>query len=94
MLELGPFSRGYTEEIEHFAWCLRKFNEADFKKDPEHYEPQPKCRPKVAMADAIIAHTTNLAIRDGKRIDFKPEWYEIASDETPEGVKPDVKKYS
>ena len=79
----GPISRGYTEEMEHWAWCIRN-------PDPAH---QPKCGPKVAMADAVIALTTNIAMRDQKRIDFKPEWFDIDSDETPEGVKPDVTRY-
>jgi predicted dehydrogenase len=80
----GPVSRGYTEEIEHWAWCIRN-------PSPEN---RPKCHPKVAMADAIIALVSNMAIKDQKRIDFRPEWFDIDSDETPEGVKPDLKKYS
>ncbi len=67
--------------MEHFAWCIRNF-------DYEHNKP--KCHPKVAMADAIIALTTNMAVRDGRRIEFKPEWFDIDSDETPEGIKPSV----
>ncbi len=47
-------SRGYREEIEHWAWCIRN-------PSPEN---QPKCTPKVAMADAIIALTSNRAIRE------------------------------
>lgn len=76
-------SRGYTEELEHWAWCIR--NPA-----PEN---QPRCNPKVALGDAVIALTTNMAAREGKRIEFKKEWFEIDSDETPEGVSPDVNRY-
>jgi predicted dehydrogenase len=71
-------SRGYREEIEHWAWCIR--NPA-----PEH---QPRCKPEVALADAVIALTSNLAIAHGGRIDFQPEWFDVASDETPDGTKP------
>ncbi len=71
-------SRGYKEEIEHWAWCIK--NPA-----PEN---QPKCTPKVAMADAVIALTSNIAMKRNERIEFKPEWFEIESDETPEGAKP------
>lgn len=76
----GPVSRGYTEEMEHWAWCIRN-------PDPEN---QPRCQPKVAIADAIIALTSNIAIRDRKQIEFKPEWFDIESDETPEGQSPTV----
>jgi predicted dehydrogenase len=80
----GPISRGYTEEIEHWAWCIRN-------PDPAN---QPRCKPKIAMGDAVIALTTNIAIRENRRIEFKKEWFDIDSDETPEGVKPDLARYN
>jgi predicted dehydrogenase len=76
--------RGYTEELEHWAWCIR--NPA-----PEN---QPRCPPTVAMADAVIALTANRAARDGIRVEFKPEWFDPDRDETPEGVKPDLGRYA
>ncbi len=79
-IEAGPISRGYTEELEHWAWCIR--NPA-----PENV---PKCHPKVAMADAVIALVSNLAIRGQNRVEFKPDWFEIESDETPEGAAPTI----
>ena len=84
-LGAGPVSRGYTEEIEHWAFCIENNPDA---KDPAI---QAKCKPEVAMADAIIALTTNIAIRDNKRIEFKDDWFEIDNDETPEGEKPEEK---
>ena len=83
--EAAPPSRGYTEEMEHWAWCVR--NPA-----PEN---QPRCKPEVAIADAVIALVSNIALANPEtraRIEFKPEWFDIASDETPEGVKPDVSR--
>lgn len=78
-------SRGYTEEIEHWAWCIRN-------PDPEN---KPRCYPEVAMADAVIALTTNVAMEKGRNGDagfvkFKEEWFDRDSDETPDGS--DVKK--
>ena len=78
-----PAERGYTEELEHWAWCIRN-------RAPEN---QPRCHPKVALGDAVIALTTNMAARQGARIEFKKEWFDVHSDETPEGVKPDVTRY-
>jgi len=79
--------RGYQEQLEHWAWCVRK--------NPDLADPdiQPKCHPKLALGDAVIALTTNRAARSGERIEFKKEWFDIDSDETPEGVKPNVKQY-
>ncbi len=75
----GPVSRGYTEEIEHWAYCIR--NPA-----PEN---KPKCHPEVAMADAVIALTARLAMQrsnqgKGGYIQFKEEWFDINHDATPE----------
>ena len=68
----GPVSRGYTEEIEHWAWCIRN-------PDPENV---PRCHPEVALSDAVIALTTNVAVRqanEGKSgyIQFQESWYDI-----------------
>lgn len=71
-------SRGYREEIEHWAWCIKN-------PDPAN---QPKCPPPVALADAVIALTSNIAMKENRKIDFKREWFDIDSDETPEGEKP------
>ncbi|MEI8227254.1 MAG: Gfo/Idh/MocA family oxidoreductase [Planctomycetota bacterium] len=81
----APPSRGYTEEMEHWAWCIRN-------PSPEN---QPRCKPDVAIADAVIALVSNIALANPttqSRIEFRPEWFDIASDETPEGVKPDVNR--
>ena len=71
-------SRGYREEIEHWAWCIK--NPA-----PEN---KPKCYPEVAMADAVIALTSNHAMATNQRIEFKKEWFEVDSDEVPFGNPP------
>ncbi|MGN6548201.1 MAG: Gfo/Idh/MocA family oxidoreductase [Aureliella sp.] len=80
----GPVSRGYTEEIEHWAWCIRN-QDADNK---------PRCYPEVAMADAVIALTTNVAMAQAARgeagyVKFKDSWYDRDSDETPDGSNVD-----
>jgi predicted dehydrogenase len=79
-IETGPPSRGYTEELEHWAWCIR--NPA-----PEH---KPRCHPEVALADAVIALVTNMSMKKGETIRFQPEWFKIDKDETPEGQTPNI----
>ena len=76
-------SRGYAEEIEHFAWCVRN-------PSPENI---PRCHPKVALGDAVIALVTNMAAREGRRIEFDEAWFDPAKPETPEGVEPDLTRY-
>ena len=84
-------SRGYTEEIEHWAWCIRN-------PDPEN---KPRCYPEVAMADAVIALTTNVAMEKSRRgeagfVQFQDEWFERDSDATPDGsdVKAEIERLS
>jgi predicted dehydrogenase len=75
-------SRGYREELEHFAYCVRHGNESNYHEDKEH---QPRCRGEVALADAVIALTSNLAMKQKRRIEFDERWFDFKSDETPEG---------
>jgi predicted dehydrogenase len=75
----GPVSRGYTEEIEHWAWCIRN-----------NVPDQPRCKADVALGDAVIALACNVAIQnanDGKGgyLQFREAWYDINHDDTPDG---------
>jgi len=36
------------------------------------------------MADAIVALTSNQAMRSRKRIEFRPEWFQAESREVPD----------
>ena len=47
-------------------------------------EHQPRCRGEVAMADAIIALTSNIAMRQNRRIEFDPKWFDYQSNEVPD----------
>lgn len=80
---MQKISRGYTEEMEHFCHCIRTNN----FKGPD--EGGLRCPGEVAMADAIMALTSNLAMKYHKRIEFKDEWFDPASDATPE-TDPDI----
>jgi hypothetical protein len=64
--------------MEHFCYCVRTNN---------HKSPQEgglRCPGTVAMGDAIMALTANLAMKHKKRIVFKKEWFDPDSDAVPE----------
>jgi predicted dehydrogenase len=82
-------SRGYREELEHFAYCVRHGDPSNYHEDSEH---QPRCRGEVALADAVIALTSNLAMRQKRRIEFDPKWFDYTSDEVPEKSPGDLAK--
>lgn len=91
----GDISRGYSEQLEHWAWCIRVNPNCESEAPLEH----PKCYPPVALGDAVIALTTNIAMELEEPVLFKEEWFDIDSDATPEndllenGEKPDLTKY-
>ena len=83
----GPVSRGYQEEIEHWAYCIR--NPAK--------ENRVRCYPEVAMGDAVIAMATNVALKNantgkGGYLEFDEEWFKVDSDAVPDDSKIDEAK--
>ena len=76
----GPVSRGYREEIEHWAWCISTGD----------LQNQPRCNGPVALADAVIALTAKQAIANSQKpgrngfIQFQPGWFDVNSNEIPE----------
>ncbi len=76
-------SRGYREEMEHFCHCIRTNNFSS------PAEGGLRCNGVVAMADAIMALTSNLAMKHKKRIVFKDEWFDPDSPAVPE-TDPDI----
>ena len=75
-------SRGYREELEHFAYCIRHANTSNVHDVPD--KDKPRCRGEVALADAVIALTSNIAMRQKRRIEFKPSWFDWQSPDVPE----------
>lgn len=79
-------SRGYREEMEHFCHCVRTQG-PDYWPNGQPLHPEdggPRCNGVIAMADAIMALTANLAMKHKKRIEFKAEWFDFESDAAPE----------
>ena len=88
--------RGYRTEMEHFAYCLRMWQEKGGKVSYEtekdaaghsklkYADIMPRCHGEVAMADAILALTANMAMAKKERIVFEDSWFDPASAEVPE----------
>lgn len=77
----GPkVSRGYKEEIEHWAWCISQGDWAN----------QPRCDGSVGLADAVIALVSRQAIQNSNKrgghgfVPFDPKWFDYTSSEVPE----------
>jgi predicted dehydrogenase len=78
--------RGYRSEMEHFAYCIRKWDKSLGweKKDGKFIQEVPRCHGEVAMADAILALTANMAMDKKQRIEFEPAWFEADKPDVPE----------
>jgi predicted dehydrogenase len=78
----GYVSRGYKEEIEHWAWCI----------STKDIGNQPRCNGEVALADACVALTARQAIKNSQKpgghgfIQFQPEWFDVDADAVPEST--------
>lgn len=73
--------RGYREELEHFAFCIRNGDKSNYHVGPHI----PRCRGEVALADAVMALTSNIAMKEGRRIKFDPKWFDATDPLTPDG---------
>ncbi len=83
----APVSRGYREEMEHFAVCVRKWNKGtgyQTNTDGKYVQELPRCHGEVAMADAILALTANMAMKQRVRIAFDPKWFKADDATVPE----------
>lgn len=84
--------RGYRTEMEHFAYCVRRWQDmkqqVSYEKGSDgklkYADIMPRCHGEVAMADAILALTANMAMAKKQRIEFDPKWFEPDSTEVPE----------
>lgn len=83
----APVSRGYKEEMEDFAYCIREWDaKQGYEKDPagRYKQRLPRCHGEVAMADAIIALTANISMKGRQRIEFNENWFRGDNPEVPD----------
>jgi predicted dehydrogenase len=78
-LGAAPPSRGYREEMEHLAFCIRMRDQGS---EADREKLKPRCDGRAAMADAIIALTSNQAMKHQRRINFEPNWYKTKDEST------------
>ena len=65
--------------MEDFAYCVKMWNQSD-----SIDRRLPRCHGKVAMADAIIALTSNIAMKKRQRIEFADTWFDPKSPDLPD----------
>jgi predicted dehydrogenase len=66
------YSRGYREEMEHLAYCIKM---RDQGMSGDRADLIPRCHGRAAMADAVIALSSNQSFRDQRRLAFEEAWF-------------------
>jgi predicted dehydrogenase len=69
-------SRGYREELEDFAFCVRMLEKGT--------ERRHRCDGEAALADAVTTLAANQAIRQGRRVVFQEAWFDPGSELVPD----------
>jgi predicted dehydrogenase len=90
---VGPpvrVSRGYTEEMEDFAFCVRQWDaklgyqkEKDKDGTEKYKQRLTRCDGETAMVDAIVALTANYAMHKHERVQFEDDWFKADQDAVP-----------
>jgi len=76
--------------MEDFAYCVRMWNDKqgyEKNKDGKYVQRLPRCHGEVAMADAIVALSANLAMHEHQRIEFAKNWFDAESTDVPDDPK-------
>ena len=79
-------SRGYREEMEDFAFCVRQWDpKQGYEKDRDGKYKQrlTRCHGEIAMVDAIVALTANYAMHEHKRVEFQDAWFDADKPDVP-----------
>ena len=69
----GTYSRGYREEMEHMAYCIRMRDQA---MQADRDDLKPRCHGLLAMGDAIIALAANQCFQSQRREPFDETWFQ------------------
>jgi predicted dehydrogenase len=80
-LGANPPSKGYREEMEHLAYCIRMQGQG---MAADNAELKPRCDGRAAMSDAIVALVANKSMRTKQRIEFDPKWFDAAIPDVPD----------
>jgi hypothetical protein len=72
---------GFVAELEHWAYCCKPA--ADKKYSAEH---KPHCDAAAGVYNTVLTVAAAKAIKFETRVDFKNEWFDVKSEETPDSL--------
>ncbi len=79
-LALAGADAGFAAALEHWAACCKP---AAGDKEGN----KPRCDARAGLYTTVLTVAATKAVRNGARVDFKDEWFEPKSDETPDSIE-------
>ena len=79
-LALQGADAGFAAELEHWAFCC---------KPPAGGKAtgKPRCDAEAGLYTTVLTVAAAKAVKLGTRVDFKEEWFDVKSDETPDSLE-------
>ena len=78
-LALQGADAGFATELEHWAFCCKPT--ADGKANAK-----PRCDAEAGLYTTVLTVAATKAVKLETRVDFKKQWFDVASDETPDDL--------
>jgi predicted dehydrogenase len=76
-LALAGADAGFTAELEHWAACCKPAS-------GDKSDNKPRCDARAGLYTTVLTVAAAKAVQHGTRVDFKDEWFDVKSHETPE----------
>jgi predicted dehydrogenase len=80
-LALHGADAGFATELEHWAFCCKP--PGDSKANPDH---KPRGDAETGLYATVLTVAAAKAVKLETRVDFKKEWFDVTSDETPDDL--------
>ena len=80
-LAMQGADQGFAAELQHWACCCKP------PADKANYDLKPRCDAEAGVYATVLTVAAAKAVRSEKRIDFKKEWFDLGSDETPDSLE-------
>jgi hypothetical protein len=72
---------GFAAELEHWAYCCKPAADKQYSA-----ENKPRCDAAAGLYTTVLTVAATKALKSETRVDFKNEWFDVKSDETPDGL--------
>ena len=79
-LALQGADAGFAAELEHWASCCKP------PADKANLALKPRCDAEAGLYTTVLTVAALKAVKSETRVDFKPEWFDLKSDETPDSL--------